>query len=114
MWVIASPFMVQTLILYFSLLHHYAIIFLPEMLSNIDCRIFYLNFKLFTVIVLLIMLLEILKLPLPTFWYFYNFIIHSDCARLILLPEMPYDINSASPALCHNFMNIDELVGTPV
>ena len=88
--------------------------FLPEMLSNIDCRIFYFNFKLFIVIVLLIMLPEILLIATAHVLVFQNFIIHSDCARLILLPEMPYNINSASPALCHNFMNIDELVGTQV
>ena len=99
---------------FFSLLHHYAIIFLPEMLSNIDCRIFYVNFKLFTVIVLLIMSPEILLIATAHVLVFQNFIIHSDCARLILLPEIPYNINSASPALCHNFMNIDELVGTQV
>ena len=83
------------------------------MLSNSDCRIFYFNFKLFTVIVLLIMLPEIL-IATAHVLVFQNFIIHSDCARLILLPEIPYNINSASPALYHNFMNIDELVGTQV
>ena len=61
-------------------------------------------------IVLLIMLPEILLIATAHVLLFQNFIIHSDCARLIL----PYNINSASPALCHNFMNIDELVGTEV
>ena len=84
------------------------------MLSNIDCRIFYFNFKLFTVIVLLIMLPEILLIAMAHVLVFQYYIIHSDCARLILLPQMPSNINSAPQALCHNFMNIDELAGTQV
>ena len=83
----------------FSLLHHCAIIFLPEMLSNIDCRIFYFNFKLFTVIALLIFLPEILLIATAHVLVFQFYIIHSDCARLILLPEMPSNINSDPQAL---------------
>ena len=98
----------------FSLLHHCAIIFYLKCSLISIAAFFYFNFKLFTVIVLLIMLPEILLIAMAHVLVFQYYIIHSDCARLILLPQMPSNINSAPQALCHNFMNIDELAGTQV